>query len=43
MCMFSTADEVITLLIRAGTYILEFFKYGFVSFNDFFGMFYFNI
>ena len=33
--MFSTADEVITLVKSASSYFLESFKYGLVSFNGF--------
>jgi hypothetical protein len=43
ICMLSTAEEVITLVIRSALYFLEFFRYGLVSFNDFFGMFHFTI
>ncbi len=37
--MPSTAEEVITFLINEDLYSLESFKYGLVSFNDFFFMF----
>ncbi len=36
--MPSTAEEVITFLINEDLYFLESFKYGLVSFNDFFFM-----
>ena len=40
--MFSTADEVITLVNSALSYFLGSFKYGLVSFNDFLGMNYYT-
>jgi hypothetical protein len=41
--MLSTAEEVMTLVIRSDLYFLGFFRYGLVSFNDFFGMINFTI
>jgi len=36
--MLSTAEEVITFVIRSDLYFLGFFRYGLVSFSDFFGI-----
>lgn len=36
MRMPSTAEEVMTFAIKATLYLLGSFRYGFVSFNDFF-------
>ena len=40
--MPSTAEEVMTLAISAVSYCLGFFKYGLVSFKDFFLMTYYT-
>lgn len=40
--MPSTAEEVTTFVISAASYFLRSFKYGFVSFKDFFFMFYYT-
>ncbi len=42
--MPSTAEEVMTFVANEASYFLGSFKYGFVSFNDFFftGLLYYN-
>ncbi len=43
ICMLSTAEDVITFVIRSDLYFLGFFRYGLVSFNDFLDILNFTI